>query len=365
MDRRERFLTALEMREPDRVPITELAIDPPIIEAITGGQWIEGGAEEAAITGKPLYHNLDMVFECYRKVGFDMVLRSFSTPEDWRPEVFPDGSFTDEWGRICLYDKRAKTATFWKSPIKTPEDFEAHPFPDPHAPGRYEGFEYLVKLARDEMAVAGSIRTPLAMAWEIFNVTNFCRLLMNEPDFIKKVIRKITDFNIEVIKVFAELGADLIICGGDIAEKRGPLLAPRYFQEIIFPEMRREVEEAHKKGLKYIKHTDGNLYPILDGLAEVVDGLHSLDPSAGMDIGYVKERYGDSLILMGNVSADNLCRASKEEVIEETRECIRKAAPGGGYILTSSNSWYVDAKLENCLAMVETGKIYGKYPINL
>ena len=39
-----------------------------------------------------------------------------------------------------------------------------------------------------------------------------------------------------------------------------------------------------------------------------------------------------------------------------------QAAPGGGYILSSSNSWYTDVKLENCLAMVETGRKYGVYP---
>jgi ActR/RegA family two-component response regulator len=44
---------------------------------------------------------------------------------------------------------------------------------------------------------------------------------------------------------------------------------------------------------------------------------------------------------------------------------VRNAAPGGGYILSSSNSWYTDAKLDNCLAMVDAGRKYGRYPINV
>lgn len=120
-----------------------------------------------------------------------------------------------------------------------------------------------------------------------------------------------------------------------------------------------------KAGLKSVKHTDGNLNPILDDLANIVDGLHSLDPTASMDIGDVKRRYGDRLILIGNVSVDNLCTKTREEIVRETKECLRAAAPGGGYILSSSNSWYSGARLENCLAMVDAGRKYGCYPISV
>jgi uroporphyrinogen-III decarboxylase len=66
---------------------------------------------------------------------------------------------------------------------------------------------------------------------------------------------------------------------------------------------------------------------------------------------------------MGNVSVDNLCTSTTGEIIDETKECLRQAAPGGGYILSSSNSWYTHVKLENCLAMVDAGRKYGAYPI--
>ncbi len=68
--------------------------------------------------------------------------------------------------------------------------------------------------------------------------------------------------------------------------------------------MKRQVETAHRFDIKFIKHTDGNVLPLLPDMAEIVDGVHSLDPSAGVDIGKVKEEYGDSLVLMGNVSVD-------------------------------------------------------------
>jgi uroporphyrinogen decarboxylase len=54
-----------------------------------------------------------------------------------------------------------------------------------------------------------------------------------------------------------------------------------------------------------------------------------------------------------------------EEVRRATLECIRKASPGGGHILSSSNIIHRGVPPENYLAMIETAKEYGKYPITL
>jgi uroporphyrinogen decarboxylase len=161
------------------------------------------------------------------------------------------------------------------------------------------------------------------------------------------------------------VGVDLVVGDGDYCEKRGPLVPLKFFKDVIFPNLQRQVEAVHKMGLKFIKHTDGNLNPILPDLANIVDGLHSLDPSAGVEIENVKQLYGNKLVLMGNISVDNLCTRTAQEIVEETKRCLRAAAPGGGYVLCSSNSWYSYAKLENCLAMVDTGRKYGHYPIRI
>jgi uroporphyrinogen decarboxylase len=55
----------------------------------------------------------------------------------------------------------------------------------------------------------------------------------------------------------------------------------------------------------------------------------------------------------------------KEEVAESVKETIKKAVPGGGYILTSSNSIHPGCKSENVIAMFEAAKRYGSYPITM
>ena len=63
--------------------------------------------------------------------------------------------------------------------------------------------------------------------------------------------------------------------------------------------------------------------------------------------------------------AHTLTFATEKEVVEETKEVIRKAAPDGGFILSSSNSIHSAVKPGNYLAMWNTLRMYGQYPINL
>ena len=365
MKKRERVIKALEIEEPDTVPITELDMEVPIMEVIMGESLqVVTSLQTPIIADRRLERKrTDFKIECYRRVGFDLLTIDLSPPEGWKPKENPDGTIVDLWGRTLLLDTEAKAWVPYGTIFNQPEDFEDFEFPDPNATGWTYATDYAKKTIGEEMALATFMRDPFAHAWEIFTPVRFVTWMYQRPDFIRRVIEKLADFNIEIIRQTAEAGADFIISGGDYCEEKGPMVPLEFFRDVIFPNLKRQVDEAHRRGIKFIKHTDGNVNPLVEDLANIVDGLHSLDPTAGVEIGEVKAKYGDRLVLMGNVAVDSLARKSREEVIEETRMCIRKASPGGGHILSSSNSWAAGAKLENCLAMVETGRKYGVYPI--
>jgi len=367
MNKKERVMTTLDHVEPDLVPMTEMSIDTPHLETITQTRLTGETSLQTQVSADRTaeMNKVATIVLAYRKLGFELIPCDLSAPDGWSSQKNPDGTMTDEWGRVLSYDSKCRAWVPTDSIFAMPEDFERFPFPDPYATGRTFAIEEMKKNIGDEMALAAFIRDPFAHAWEMFKITNFIRWLYEKPNFIRRVIERIADFNMAMIEQAADAKVDLIISGGDYSEKRGPLVPVRFFKDVVLPNLRRQVEAAHKAALKFIKHSDGNLNPILDDLANIVDGLHSLDPTAGMNIGDVKLRYGDRLVLMGNVTVDNLCRKMKEEIVEETKECLRQAAPGGGYILSSSNSWYTDAKLENCLAMVHAGRKYGAYPMEL
>jgi uroporphyrinogen decarboxylase len=365
MNMRDRVLTTLDHKEPDRVPLTEMSIDLPHLRALTGltvdGQVSLQTPVSADRTDEMAVTN--MIYQCYKHLGLELIPTDLSAPDGWQATKNPDGTITDEWGRILRYTPVTGTWSPFRSIFRNPEDFSNFALPDPDATGRLFGIEQMKKLVKDEFATAAFIRDPFAHVWEMFTPENFVRWLHERPQLIRKAIEELTDFNLALIRRLREAKVDLVISGGDYSEKNGPLVPPRFFREVVFPNLRHQVAEVHRLGVKFIKHSDGNLNPLLPDLAGIVDGLHSLDPTAGMDIGAIKSKYGERLILIGNVAVDNLCRKTREEVIQETKDCLKRAAPGGGYILSSSNSWFADAKLENCLAMVETARKHGAYPI--
>jgi uroporphyrinogen decarboxylase len=94
--------------------------------------------------------------------------------------------------------------------------------------------------------------------------------------------------------------------------------------------------------------------------------LDPIDPVAGLDIGRIKEQCGDRIALKGNVDcAQTLTFGSVEDVVRETKEVIRKAGPGGGLILSSSNSIHSSVQPGNYLAMWNAIRMYGTYPLAL
>lgn len=123
----------------------------------------------------------------------------------------------------------------------------------------------------------------------------------------------------------------------------------------LAPSLRKMVELAHRLNVPVIKHTDGNIWKIFDLIIETgIDGIHPIDPMAGMDLGEAKAKYGNKICLMGNVNCGStLSWGTIEEVRQEVKECIRKAGHRGGYICASSNSIHCGVRPENYIAMIK------------
>ena len=107
MNRRERVLRALEMEEPDRVPLSEVDIDVPLMEAITGMSFPAATSlQTQVIADRDMERRrVDLKADCYEKIGFDMFTVDLSAPEDWEPTVNPDGTM-----RPCsMFDHKYRT----------------------------------------------------------------------------------------------------------------------------------------------------------------------------------------------------------------------------------------------------------------
>jgi uroporphyrinogen decarboxylase len=190
---------------------------------------------------------------------------------------------------------------------------------------------------------------------------------VRHPDWVDRLTGMIRDYYKSYIRNCLEVGADVIHITGDYAATKWPMLRREHFVRHVIPVLKDLVDEAQRGGGKVTKHTDGNIYPILDLIVDTgIDGLHPIDPNAGMDLGDVKQKYGDRVCLMGNVDcAEILTWGTVEEVRDDVRRCLRQAAAGGGYICSSSNSIHSAVKPKNYAALVSAIREYGHYPISL
>ena len=105
------------------------------------------------------------------------------------------------------------------------------------------------------------------------------------------------------------------------------------------------------------------------GVAVVVGAMAMVGCSKKPDTEPVKapgaaERAGAALDRAADKTADVTANAVKKAT-EATKEALRQGAPGGGFILSSSNSIHSAVKPENYQALVNTWKEYGCYPLKL
>ena len=141
------------------------------------------------------------------------------------------------------------------------------------------------------------------------------------------------------------------------------MISPDKYRRFIMPHMRRESRSFHRKGAYTMIASDGNLMPIAQDyfIGSEVDAAREIEPGP-MDRKTVKREYGDRVCLNGNVDCGRtLGLSSTWEVIEETKQCIEDWSPGGGHILSSSNTISPNVRPENFIAMWRALLKYGKY----
>ena len=170
------------------------------------------------------------------------------------------------------------------------------------------------------------------------HMLEFVYAIADDPAGVRQTASKMADAAIENNKRLQHNGVDVLFLCSDYCYNSGPFISPDMFREFVTPYLARIIEAARKDGLYTIKHTDGNIMPIIDQLVACnPHALHSLDPMAGVDIREVKRLYGDKVCLCGNVHCAALQTGTDEEVIASAEYALTYGKPGGGYMFCTSN----------------------------
>ena len=300
MTHKERAIAALTRKQPDRVPTFELEFQL---------------AEE--MFGKPICP----------------------------PELEPDRIHTlSELERDrLLYDMAAYTAEVYKAldysiiPLNIVGSWSS--FAD-HArltPAFRQYIRFMREVTEEKMLLAchgdGTFAIP-----DGNEMYEFAYRTADDPEGLKEEADALAKRAIERNHALQEAGVEVLLLCSDYCYNSGPFLSPAMFGEFIQPYLYKIIQAARADGQYTIKHTDGNIMPILHQMVECgPHALHSLDPMAGVDIREVKRLVGDKVCLCGNVHCAAMQTGTEEEVIASAEYCLTHGKPGGGYIFCTSN----------------------------
>ncbi len=193
---------------------------------------------------------------------------------------------------------------------------------------------------------------------------DFCSRLVEDPGGVKKEADESVDGALRTGERLARHGGlDGFALCSDYCFNTGPFLSPAQFSEFVAPYLARLIRGYRDMGFYAIKHTDGNIMPILDQLVQAgPHALHSLDPQGGVDIAVVKRTVGDRVCLIGNVNCGLMDTGTDAEVAGSARYALRHGMPGGGYIFSTSNCVYTGMRLSRYEAILDIWRAEGNYP---
>lgn len=188
--------------------------------------------------------------------------------------------------------------------------------------------------------------------------------LVDDPEGVKSEADHAVDMALQTAEAFKKHGGlDGFALCSDYCLNTGPFLSPNQFSEFVTPYLARLIKGQRDMGFYTIKHTDGNIMPILDQLVDAnPHALHSIDPQAGVDIAEVKSLVGDRVCLIGNVNCGLLDTGTDEEAIASAEYALKSGMPGGGYIFSTSNCVYTGMRLARYEMILDVWRRLGNYP---
>lgn len=406
---RDRLRTALEHREPDRIPLDFGSTSVTGIHASCVAALREYyGLPKTPVKIRDPYQMLGLVEDDLRaSMGLDVCgvyprKTMFGFPaEDWKEwdlrgqKVLVPGRFrttTEPNGDILIYPEGDETAApsgrmplgsaFFDTIIRQPPIDEEALNPadnlEEFAPISEEDLEHL---ERSVNAVKGSGYGVTAS----FGGTAFGDIALVPAPFLKnpKGIRDITEWYIStrsrrgyihrifeqqceigirnLARIHARIGdaVDAVfVCGTDFGTQTSAFCSVATFRELWFPYYKRVNDWVHANTKwKCFKHSCGSVERFFESMIEA--GFDIINPvqcsAAGMDPAELKRKYGSRLVFWGGGvdTQKTLPFGKPHEVREEVLRRCEIFAPGGGFVFTSIHNVQAGTPVENIVAMLD------------
>jgi uroporphyrinogen decarboxylase len=348
MTRKERFLTAVRGKQPDRVPMFDFLFQQPLYEAL--------------IERRPGAYNARDAVACALALNHDAVWVPFGGFNGFQPKFLDANTYVDEWGTTYRHNESS-----WPIdapidyPIQSRQDLARYKVPDPTLPGRTSELEAFWLSGHDELALTGGVTGPFTTCWLLMGYERICYALYDDPALLPEIFKLSNEYNKEAARRCVAAGCHAMWVSDDLGDSSRGFLKLDHFRKLYLPYLVELAEYVHSLGVPVLLHCCGCFRDYLQDLAQTrIAAIHPLQRTAGMDLRWVKDRYGKRFCIIGNIdSSRTLPFGTPDDVAAEVREAVETAAPGGGYVLASDHSLHDGIPVENIRTMFAVGREYG------
>ena len=375
MDSRERVLSALNHKEPDRVPIDFGSFSGATSMNVSAyknllthlGMEREARVENLLMFTAEIDNDiLDMFHVDTKSIKPSIPLAEFDAPEEFMYE-----QFQVKWLRSTDFTYAPVEGPFQKIANPTLDDLKKFRWPTPTELEDPEKWREKAQRIRQETDRALVARMPPGIVTHAQFMRGFqgwaADLYLNRK-FSDALHEKLAELWIETVNtLLPALGenVDIIMFGDDFGLQDQPMLSPRMFHDRIAPLMKQMIGGIKAKTkAKVALHTCGSVYDLIDDFIEIgIDVLNPLQATAkNMGPAKIKEKAGKALALWGGIDTHVvLPKGTQQDVREEVKRKIPILGEGGGYILSADHNILVDVPQENLIAMFEAAVEYGGY----
>ncbi len=382
MTSRERILTTLSRREPDRVPYDLGSLGPSGISIQAYRNLLKYlHSEEKAEVGDIASQRAKLTENILQRLHVDTRSFRVRAQGSWSLKMQEEGEYSffyDEWGigRKLAKDQGQHFFIFHQplSQVET-SDLPRFPWPDPLDSNRLAGIENEVTAVRnqaDPAFVLGSSFSSglLQFGAQLEGHERFFTDLVLDPKRTEWILDKLLELKLSFYRNVLDRMGELIdiVCEmDDFGTQQSLWISVEMFRKLIKP---RYIELftflKNRYGKKILLHSDGAIYPLIPDIVEMgVDILNPIQLGA-KDMGdtrKLKKEFGDSLTFWGGgVDIQHtLPFATPKEVGDEVKRHIEDLAPGGGFVFAATQAIQPETPPENIMAMWDSLQRYAGY----
>ncbi len=258
-------------------------------------------------------------------------------------------------GQTVMVDKknpRYRMPKYLDYPVKDRTSWEEYrKRVDPHTPERWpaDWDAFVKKMNSKSEPTMLQVGGFFGYIREWVGVERLLYMFYDDPSLIEDMMDQICYLEIECInRALKDIKVSCAIFWEDMCFKTGPLISPDMVRKFMMPRYKKVTDLLHSYGVDVIiVDSDGNVNELIPLWLECgINATWPLECAAGNDAVALRKKYGEDLILIGNIDKRALLKG-KEAINQEVMSKVPFLLDSGGYFPSVDHHVPADITLEN------------------